>query len=705
MSPAVLSWYKNFSWATLRSDLIAGITVAPIVIPQSMAYAQLAGVPPYYGLYAALLPPIFASMFGSSNQLSTGPVAMSSLMSAAIVSTLARSGSELFISYSILLALIVGIFRLAVGLLRLGILINFLSHPVVLGFTNAAAIIIGTSQLSKLFNVYVDNSDHTYQTIIDVLKEAVHYIHYPSFFMAVLAMAIIVIVKRINSKIPGVLIALIITSVLAWATNFENNRKVDIESIKDTVTINMLTEYNKAAIARNMLSEQIAQENDMLLTAEQKYGKYSSETIDIKLLIDEINLSIIEYRHTLHELRKKLREIRFQAVTTNSISNFYPIGKLPADVKDDGVSWHLMIGRDPLNFKEIPLIGGGEVVGNVPKGIPKLSIPKINLKVIFNIIPGAFVILLLGLMEIVAVVKALSVRTGQRVDLNQELIGQGLANVVGSFSSSCVVSGSFARTAVNLQAGALTGMSTVFTSGIVAITLLFLTSLLYYMPQSVLAAIISLAVFKLMNIKGVIQVWHAQKYDGIIAVITFISTLFFAPHIEGGIIIGIGLTLIHFLYRNMKPRIALLSKTADNTYRDAELLNLSRCQYISIIRFDGSLLFANTSYLEDQILELILAKKSLKHIFIVGYGINELDATGEDMLNQLIDRLKGNRIEISFIGIKFQVLQVMHRTHLYEKIGEENFFETIDQAIIATYEGIHSGIFEQDKDCPLNPSN
>ncbi|MBF0472557.1 MAG: STAS domain-containing protein [Nitrospirae bacterium] len=703
MRPAVLSWYKNFSWETLRSDLIAGITVAPIVIPQSMAYAQLAGVPPYYGLYAALLPPIFASMFGSSHQLSTGPVAMSSLMSAAIISTLAKTGSETFIAYSILLALIVGIFRLIVGLLRMAILINFLSHPVVLGFTNAAAIIIGTSQLSKLFNVFVDNSEHTYQTVINVLIEAIHYIHYPTFFMAVFAMIIIASINKINPKIPGVLIAIIITSIIAWATNFENNKKVDLSTISDTETVTMLNEFNKAANAINMLLEQTVIENDNLHDAEEKYGKYSTETLDIKLLIDEMTLGVNEYRQTTHEYRKKLREIRFSGVTTDGVTHFYRKGNLPPNVKDDGVSWHLKIGNNPVKLNAIPMIGGGEVVGKVPQGIPKLSVPKFNLRVILNVIPGSIVILLLGLMEIVAVVKALSVRTGQRVDLNQELIGQGLANIVGSFSSSCVVSGSFARTAVNLQAGAVTGMSTVFTSGIVAITLMFFTPLLYYMPQSVLASIISLAVFKLMNIKGVIQAWHAQKYDGIIAIATFASTLIFAPHIEGGIIIGIGLTLANFLYRNMKPRIALLSKTPENTFRDAELLNLSRCEYISIIRFDGSLLFANTSYLEDQIIDRLLVKKSLKHILIVGNGINELDATGEDMLNLLVDKVRNMRIEISFIGVKLQVLQVMQRTHLYEKIGEENFYATIDQALTSIYEGLHFEGHEQN--CPLLPSN
>lgn len=703
MRPAVLSWYKSFSWTTLRADLIAGITVAPVVIPQSMAYAQLAGVPAYYGLYAALLPPIFASMFGSSNQLSTGPVAMSSLMSAAIISTLARTGSDVFIAYSILLALIVGIFRLIVGLFRLGVLINFLSHPVVAGFTNAAAIIIGTSQLSKLFNVYVDDSEHNYQTVINVIKEAIHYIHWPTFFIAVLAMIIIGVIKRINKKIPGVLIAIIITSIIAWAVNFENNKKVDISTIKDTETVTALNEFNKAANAINELLEKTVLEGSHLREAEDKYGKYSPTVLDIKLNIDKLNLTINDYKNTTHEYRQRLREIHFVGVDNNGALNFYPKEKLPLNLKTDGISWHLKIGNDPIDTKAVVFMGGGEIIGKIPEGIPKFSIPKLNLYVILNVIPGSIVILLLGLMEIVSVVSATAAKTGQRVDLNQELIGQGLANIVGSFNNCCVVSGSFARTAVNLQAGAVTGMSTVFTSGIVAITLMFLTPLLYYMPQSVLASIIAMAVFGLMNIKGMIHIWHAQKYDGIISILTFISTLFFAPHIEGGIIVGISLTLCHFLYRNMKPRLVTLSRNIDYVYRDADILKLPRCEYISIIRFDGSLFFANASYLESHVLESLSAKKNLKHIFIVGYAINELDATGEEMLTKLVDRLRKMGIDISFVGLKLQILEVMHRTHLSEKIGEGNFFHTIEQALDAKYEELHSEGLE--KDCPLRPTN
>jgi len=185
-----LPWFKGYNLDKLRIDLLAGLTVALVLIPQSMAYAQLAGMPSYFGLYASFLPPMVAALFGSSRQLATGPVAVVSLMTAASLEPLATAGSEGFIAYAIVLALMVGIFQFSLGVLRLGLVVNFLSHPVVNGFTNAAAIIIASSQLSKMFGVCVDKAEHHYETILSVCRAAVHYTHWPTLSMGVLAFAI-----------------------------------------------------------------------------------------------------------------------------------------------------------------------------------------------------------------------------------------------------------------------------------------------------------------------------------------------------------------------------------------------------------------------------------------------------------------------------------------------------------------------------------
>ena len=204
----------------LRADVIAGLTVALILIPQSMAYAQLAGLPAHYGLYASLLPPMIAAFFGSSRHLATGPVAMVSLMTAAALEPLATAGGAAFIGYATLLALMVGVFQLLMGMLRLGVLLNFLSHPVVLGFVNAAAIIIATSQLGKIFGVSAESGDHHYEFVIHTIRLAVDHTHWPTVGMAVLAFTIMVGVRHFYPKLPFVLIAVVVTTLLAWLMGF-----------------------------------------------------------------------------------------------------------------------------------------------------------------------------------------------------------------------------------------------------------------------------------------------------------------------------------------------------------------------------------------------------------------------------------------------------------------------------------------------------
>jgi MFS superfamily sulfate permease-like transporter len=218
-----LVWLRDYSKEKFKIDFISGLTVALVLIPQSMAYAQLAGLPPYYGLYAAFLPPMVAALFGSSRQLQTGPVAVVSLMTAASLAPLATAGSEQYIAYAVLLALTVGIFQFALGVLRLGLIVNFLSHPVVNGFTNAAAIIIGLSQFSKLFGVYVDNAEHFYETIIRVVIAAIDYTHIPTLLMGIFAIAMMIGLKKINPKIPNVLVAVVITTLISYFTGFNND--------------------------------------------------------------------------------------------------------------------------------------------------------------------------------------------------------------------------------------------------------------------------------------------------------------------------------------------------------------------------------------------------------------------------------------------------------------------------------------------------
>jgi SulP family sulfate permease len=273
--------------------------------------------------------------------------------------------------------------------------------------------------------------------------------------------------------------------------------------------------------------------------------------------------------------------------------------------------------------------------------------------------------------------------TRQRIDPNQELIGQGLANIVGSFSQCYPASGSFSRSAVNFSAGAVTGMSSVFTAVVVLVTLLFLTPLLYHLPQSVLAAVIMLAVVGLINFRAMKHAWQAHRHDGIAAIVTFAATLIAAPNLDVGILVGAALAIVLFLYRTMAPRVAILGRHADGTLRDAVLHTLPTSEHIVTLRFDGRLYFANVPHFEDAVLEAAARRPQAKFVLVVADGINEIDASGEEVLRHLHSRFSQAGITIVFSGLKKQVLDVMRATGLYAQIGGQNMFRTEEHALIA----------------------
>jgi anti-anti-sigma factor len=693
-----LEWLKDYDFAKLKADAIAGLTVALVLIPQSMAYAQLAGLPSYYGLYASFLPPMVAALFGSSRQLATGPVAVVSLMTSASLSPLATAGSDSFIAYAILLALIVGVFQFLLGVLRLGLVVNFLSHPVVNGFTNGAAIIIATSQLSKMFGVSVDEAHHHYETVIRVIEAAIHYTHWPTFIMGVAAFIIMFGLKKINPRIPNVLVAVAITTAISWAIGFENDMRVDISRIQSPKVHEMIATFNKTLNDISELSKQRTENTKLMEEAKKNNNKI--EMLNIKRNEEVLNINMEELKMKEASIRKELRDMFFTGVKQSDGSMyFYVKGEAPQGVVSDGKIWRLKVGNNPIKEDSIRFIGGGAVVGVVPKGLPSFTVPPIDFKVILHLFPYAVIISLLGFMEAISIAKALAGKTGQRLDPNQELIGQGIANMVGAIGKSYPVSGSFSRSAVNFQAGAITGFSSVFTSLAVLIVLLFFTPLLYHLPQSVLAAVIMMAVIGLINVSGFIHAWKAQKYDGIISVLTFIATLAFAPHLDKGIMIGVVLSILVFLYKSMKPKIALLARHEDKSLRCIETYGLKECEHIAVVRFDGPLFFANSSYLEDSIREIISKKKNLKHIILVANGINEMDASGEETLSLLVDRIRSSGMDISLSGVNESVMAVLKRTHLFEKIGADHIYPTHEQAINKIYPTTHRDTLE--KECPL----
>ena len=661
---------------SLRADAVAGATVAMVLIPQSMAYAQLAGMPAYYGLYAAFLPVIIGAMWGSSHQLATGPVAMVSLLTGSALAQFAAPGTEQFIALAILLALMIGLMELAMGLFRLGAIVSFLSHPVIVGFTNAAAIIIALSQFNKLLGVHSARSDRFLADVWDVVMRAGD-THWPTLAMGLLALAIMIAVRRFRPAWPGVLIAVAVTTTLSWAIDFERNTSVDATVFRDPQVRNVIDSLTALALRSTELQAEAASKAAEIAALRGRDGADHPRLIMLNADLDLLRLELRAVEAERRVRFAEVRRLRFSSIHETAATEFQLAGTVPAGIATDGRRWII----SKIDKGRVVLTGGGEVVGAIPAGIPEPALPQIKWDTLLKLLPTALIIALVGFMEAISIAKSMATRTKQRIDPNQELIGQGLANIVGSLFQAFPVSGSFSRSAVNLATGAVSGLSSVIAGLIVLVTLLLFTPLLYHLPQAALAAIIMLAVVNLVNFKALKHAWQAHRHDGIAAIFTFIATLSFAPHLDNGILAGAALAVVLYLYRTMRPRVAVLGRHADGTLRDAVLFNLQTSEKLIAIRFDGSLFFANVPYFEDVILDQVARHPQARHILVVGDAINELDASGEELIRHLVLRLRENGITMVFSGLKRQVLSVMEKTGLYAGIGEQNFFRTEEHAL------------------------
>ncbi len=681
----------------IRTDLLAGLTVALVIVPKAMAYAQLAGLPAYFGLYAAFIPVIVGALWGASSQLATGPVAVISLMTASALAPLALPGSETFVALAILLAFMVGVFQLALGAFKLGVIVSFISHPVIVGFTNAAAIIIALSQLSKLLGVSMGRSEHFIQDIWGVVLQLGN-LHAPTLLMGVAAIAIMLGLKRFAPKMPGVLIAVIVTTAVSWAIGFERNSTVQPEQILDRESKALIAAYTAADARIQELKARVTTKSLELndLHANRPDASRAAMALNYEIELLRLDLKSVEDENTRR--LGLLHQIEFERVpgAPGGRDMLYRAGKVPPLVNPEGPSWHIK----SVGAGEVKLVGGGEVVGPIPSGLPSLVFPAMSRDSILALLSSAFVIALVGFMEAVAMSKAIAAKTRERINPNQELIGQGLANITGSISQSYPVCGSFSGSALNLDAGAKTGLASVFNGLFVMLTLLILTPLLYYLPQAVLAAIIIMAVAGLINLKAIKHAWLTHRHDGAAAGVTFVATLTLAPHLDQGILIGAGLALILYLLRTMKPRVAILGRHADGTLRDARVHQLPTSEHITAVRYDGSLYFANVPYFEEAILEAVAHNPKAKYLLVVGDGVNQLDASGEEVIRHLVERLSESGVTMVFSGMKMQVLDIMQRTGLYGEIGAENFFRTEDMALDAIHQRIHDAAFDA-RYCPL----
>jgi SulP family sulfate permease len=690
-----LRWLP-YGGPALRADFLAGLTVALVLVPQSMAYAQLAGLPPYFGLYAAFLPVMVAALWGSSNQLGTGPVAVVSLLTASALTPLAAPGSDAFIALAIMLALLVGVVQLVLGVFKLGVIVNFLSHPVIVGFTNAAAIIIGLSQVNKLIGVPMGRSEHFIEDIWGVAKQ-VGDTHLPTLAMGVTAIVIMWFIRRKAPKLPGVLIAVAVTTAASWLIGFEQNATTTLDSIAEPEARALLTEFVRTEARIREISDQVGAKSAELKALRKERGELSHEVVTINYEVELLRLQLKDREDENRRRNRAIRSFVFERVTGSGgqPAELYAEGRVPAGKVPDGHRWRIVRAAQG----EMKLIGGGEVVGKVPQGLPSVGMPAMSWDMLASLLSAAIVISLVGFMEAISIAKAMAAKTKQKIDPNQELIGQGLANLVGCATQAFPVSGSFSRSAVNINAGAVTGMSSVFTGLFVLLTLLFLTPLLYHLPQAVLAAVIIMAVIGLVNFSAVKHAWKASRHDGIAAAVTFVATLLFAPHLDKGIIVGAGLAIGLYLYRTMTPRVAILGRHADGTLRDAAVHDLPASEVVTAVRFDGRLYFANVSFFEDAILDAVAANPKAPYLLVVGNGINELDASGEEVMHHLVERLRGNGVTVVFSGLKKQVIDVMRATGLFDYISQQHIFATADMAL----EAIHAWAAERGEEAVASP--
>lgn len=557
LSEAKLRFVPFLDWifelknpAVLRADVIAGITVALVLIPQSMAYAQLAGLPPQMGLYAAFLVPIVAALFGSSRQLQNGPVAIISLMTAAALLPLNLEATQ-YIAYAAMIAILAGVIQMVLGFLRLGVMVDFLSHPVVIGFTNAAAIVIASTQIGKILGVNPEAGEHLYNTLWNVLL-AVPQTHFATLAMGLFSLALLFGLKKFAPKLPNIILTIIVTILVSWA-----------------------------------------------------------------------------------------------------------------------------IGYEKMN---------GAIVGEIESGLPSLVMPVIDSEHIGFLMLPAFMIALLSFVEAFSIAKAVASKTRQHLSADQEMVGKGLANIVAGVTQGYAVSGSFSRTAVAFDAGAKTGFAAIVSGIIVGITLLFLTPLLYHLPVATLAAVIIVAVISLFHFEPFKHAWKVNPHDGFVALITFLTTLYFAPHLEWGILVGVVLSLVFYIYRTMQPHFAEVALNDEGVYRDAHLNSLETSETVAFYRYDGDLYFANAGYLERKLLNAVADKPNLKVIVLDLEAVDQIDATGEEMLGHMSSRLAEAGIEFYFSRVKFKVVDALKRSGLYDRIGAEHFYVKRVRAIKAIKE-------------------
>ncbi len=551
-----LRWWPRVNRESVRADLIAGITGAIVVLPQGVAFAMIAGMPPVYGLYSAMVPPIIAALFGSSRHLISGPTTAISIVVFATVSKLAEPGSAQFISIALSLTLIAGVYQLILGMARMGALVNFVSHSVVVGFTAGAAILIATSQLKHFFGIQIPSGEsflHIWQDVFRKIDDINPYV------TAVASVTLIggVLIMFFKPRWPGLLLAMVVGSLLAAAIGAESK--------------------------------------------------------------------------------------------------------------------------------------GIRLVGELPAQLPPISIPDISLDSIKTLGSAALAIAMLGLIEAVSIARSVALKSGQRIDGNQEFIGQGLANIAGSFFSSYASSGSFTRSGINYTAGAITPLAAIFAAISLALIVLIVAPLAAHLPIAAMAGILLIVAYRLIDFHHITNILRTSKRETAVLLTTFFATLL--VELEFAIYVGVMLSLIIYLMRTSRPGI--VTRTPDPHSPGRHLVTdpkLPECPQLKIVRVDGSLFFGAVDHVQNEFQRFLMQNPDQKHLMIVGNGINFIDIAGAEMLAQEAKRRRHLGGGVYLCKVKDEVCNVLKRGGFVDQIGSENIFVTKLDAIQSLFARLDKSI-------------
>lgn len=552
-----LTWLSKVNGKTLRADFSAGLTGAVVVLPQGVAFATIAGLPPEYGLYAAMVPTIIAALFGSSWHLVAGPSTTASLVLATSLVAFADSGSADYVQLAITLAFMVGLMELLLGVFRLGAMVNFISHSVIIGFTAGVGILIILNQIKNFIGISVPRGLPIHE-MLEYIGTHLQNADIPTIATGVVTLAVGIAVRRYLPRIPFMIVAILAGSLVAAIFNWQG-----------------------AHIA---------------------------------------------------------------------------------------------------------------TMGALPSHLPHISAPSFSLSTWTMLLPTALALTISALNESVSISRALAIRSGQHVDANQEFIGQGLANTIGSFFSGYVVSSSFNRSALNYDAGAKTPMAALIAGLLLMAVIAEAAPLAAYLPYSAMAASLFLIGWGLIDFKNIAQIAKTSYIEIGILIATLLVALFWQVQIA--ILAGVALSLVVYLHRTSHPRIVHRVPDPDSPTRKLTepKANLPECPQFHIIRFHGSLFFGAVNAFKENLIECEAHEPKCKHLAIVMAGVNFIDVAGAEALAQMAQRYKKRGGGLYLIGANSFVLQVLERGEYIDSIGRGNIFASKTLALRDIYRRLNHDI-------------